>query len=173
MYGLGRQDRGRPPGQRVRRQLLGVPVDGTSPRWHPPGDRRAGAASRELPAADIAADLRQGADHRLSPPVTGPLSGLTDVLVHGGDIRIPLGIPFDPDPQLASLALDFLTGGGLWLSSRLEASRDLSAGFRRRPMLGEGRRSPRPRQGIDDGGLRPRCAAAPTRRAGSALLGIG
>ena len=36
--------------------------------------------------------LRQRADHRLSPPVTGPLSGLTDVLVHSGDIRIPLGL---------------------------------------------------------------------------------
>lgn len=64
----------------------------------------------ELPAAEIVAALRQGADHELSPPITGPLSGLTDVLVHGGDIRIPLGLPFDPDPRLASLALDFLTG---------------------------------------------------------------
>jgi uncharacterized protein (TIGR03083 family) len=64
----------------------------------------------ELPAAAIAAALRQGADRELSPPITGPLSGLTDVLVHGGDIRIPLGLPFEPDPQLASLALDFLTG---------------------------------------------------------------
>jgi uncharacterized protein (TIGR03083 family) len=54
---------------------------------------------------------RRGADHRLSPPVTGPVSGLTDVLVHGGDIRIPLGIPFYPDLQLVTLALDFLTGG--------------------------------------------------------------
>ncbi len=61
-------------------------------------------------AVDIAADLRQGADRQLSPPVTGPLSGLTDVLVHGGDIRIPLGLPFDPDPRLVSLSLDFLTG---------------------------------------------------------------
>ena len=64
----------------------------------------------QLGAAQIAESLRQGADHRLSPPITGPLSGLTDVLVHGGDIRIPLGLPFDPDPRLASLALDFLTG---------------------------------------------------------------
>ena len=62
-------------------------------------------------AVDIADALRRGADHRLSPPVTGPVSGLTDVLVHGADIRIPLGIPFDPDPQLVTLALDFLTGG--------------------------------------------------------------
>ena len=63
-----------------------------------------------LPAADIAATLRDGADHGLSPPVTGPVSGLTDVLVHGGDIRIPLGLTFEPDPHLVSLALDFLTG---------------------------------------------------------------
>ena len=64
----------------------------------------------QLPAADIAASLRDGADHRLSPPVSGPVSGLTDVLVHGGDIRIPLGLTFDPAPDLVSLALDFLTG---------------------------------------------------------------
>ena len=63
-----------------------------------------------IPASEIVATLRQGADHGLNPPITGPLSGLTDVLVHGGDIRIPLGLPFDPDPQLVSLALDFLTG---------------------------------------------------------------
>ena len=50
----------------------------------------------QLPAAQIAADLRQGADRELSPPITGPLSGLTDVLVHGGDIRIPLHLPFSP-----------------------------------------------------------------------------
>jgi uncharacterized protein (TIGR03083 family) len=62
------------------------------------------------PASQIAECLRQGADHQLSPPITGPLSGLTDVLVHGGDIRIPLGRAFEPDPQLCALALDFLTG---------------------------------------------------------------
>ena len=46
----------------------------------------------------------------MSPPVSGPVSGLTDVLVHGGDIRIPLGLTFAPAPDLVSLALDFLTG---------------------------------------------------------------
>jgi uncharacterized protein (TIGR03083 family) len=63
-----------------------------------------------LPASEIAATLRQRADHRLSPPLTGPLSGLTDVLVHGGDIRIPLGLDFDPHPKCVSSALDFLAG---------------------------------------------------------------
>jgi uncharacterized protein (TIGR03083 family) len=63
-----------------------------------------------LPAAEIAAALRRYADHQLSPPITGPLSGLTDVLVHGGDIRIPLGLPFTPDRNRVELALDFLNG---------------------------------------------------------------
>lgn len=49
---------------------------------------------RNVVFAAVAAALRRYADHELSPPITGPLSGLTDVLVHGGDIRIPLGLPF-------------------------------------------------------------------------------
>lgn len=66
----------------------------------------------ELPAQQIADALRERADHRLSPPITGPLSGLTDVLVHGADIMIPLDLRFNPDPRSVALALDFLTG--LW-----------------------------------------------------------
>jgi uncharacterized protein (TIGR03083 family) len=64
----------------------------------------------QLPAPEIAATLRKHADRPLSPPITGPLSGLTDVLVHGGDIRIPLGFAFCPDSVRVSSALDFLTG---------------------------------------------------------------
>jgi uncharacterized protein (TIGR03083 family) len=64
----------------------------------------------KLPAADIAATLRGGADHPLSPPLFGPLDPLADILVHSGDIRIPLNLPFEPDPELAALALNFLTG---------------------------------------------------------------
>lgn len=60
-------------------------------------------------AAEIAETLRRQADHRLSPPVIGPLSGLTDVLVHGADMRIPLGLPHRPDPQHVAWVLDFLT----------------------------------------------------------------
>jgi uncharacterized protein (TIGR03083 family) len=63
-----------------------------------------------VPAAELAEALRRDADYRLSPPVTGPLSGLTDVLVHGADMRIPLGIPHQPDPALVARAIDFLTG---------------------------------------------------------------
>jgi uncharacterized protein (TIGR03083 family) len=63
-----------------------------------------------LPSPEIAAALRQHADRRMSPPVLGPLDPLADVLVHSGDIRIPLRLPFEPDPERAALALDFLTG---------------------------------------------------------------
>lgn len=61
-------------------------------------------------AAEIADALRRGADTEVSPPVTGPMSSLTDVLVHGADIRIPLRLPHHPDPEHAARVLDFLTG---------------------------------------------------------------
>jgi uncharacterized protein (TIGR03083 family) len=64
----------------------------------------------ELPTAEIADTLRRRADFPLSPPLVGPVGPLTDNLVHGGDIRIPLNLLFAPDPELAVLALDFLTG---------------------------------------------------------------
>ncbi|WP_083086430.1 maleylpyruvate isomerase family mycothiol-dependent enzyme [Mycobacterium noviomagense] len=63
----------------------------------------------QLPATRIAAALRCHADRRVSPPVFGPLDPLADILVHGGDIRIPLGMAFNPDRERAALALDFLT----------------------------------------------------------------
>jgi uncharacterized protein (TIGR03083 family) len=64
----------------------------------------------ERPAAEIAAELRRLADKRWSPPPHGPRDPLADVLVHGGDIRVPLGLAFEPNPALAAVALDFLTG---------------------------------------------------------------
>lgn len=64
----------------------------------------------ESSAAEIADTLRRRADFRLSPPVTGPRSGLTDVLVHGADMRIPLAISYRPEPEHVAWVLDFLTG---------------------------------------------------------------
>jgi uncharacterized protein (TIGR03083 family) len=64
----------------------------------------------KVPVSELARALREGAERQLSPPITGPVSGLTDVLAHGGDIRIPLGLPFEPDRERVALALDFLTG---------------------------------------------------------------
>ena len=121
----------------------------------------------QLPAADIAAALRDGADHRLSSPVFGPVSGLTDVLVHGGDIRIPLGLAFEPDPDLVSLALDFLTGFGAMAFVPFGLLRGIS--MRADDIgrsLGEGRRTSRPRSGIDAGRMRSWRTAGPARRTG-------
>jgi uncharacterized protein (TIGR03083 family) len=64
----------------------------------------------QRPAAEIAASLRDLADRRYwRPPPQAP-GLLAEVLAHSGDIRIPLGRPFEPDPQLTATALDFLTG---------------------------------------------------------------
>ena len=63
-----------------------------------------------LPAAEIAGTLRELANHTYwRPPPQAP-GLLAEVLSHSGDIRIPLGLPFEPDLQLTETALDFLTG---------------------------------------------------------------
>jgi uncharacterized protein (TIGR03083 family) len=64
----------------------------------------------KMTATEIAASLHHYADRPISPPLFGPLDPLADVLVHSGDIRIPLGLPFNPNPERVALALDFLTG---------------------------------------------------------------
>lgn len=64
----------------------------------------------QSPPAEIVASIRQHAHRPISSPVFGPLGPLADILVHSGDIRIALGLPFEPDVQLAALAMDFLTG---------------------------------------------------------------
>ena len=63
----------------------------------------------QRPSAELVASIRRHADRPISSPVFGPLGPLADILVHSGDIRIPLGLPFEPDRQLAALAMDFLT----------------------------------------------------------------
>ena len=64
----------------------------------------------QLPAAEIAASLRQLADRTYwRPPPQAP-GLLAEVLCHSGDIRIPLGLPFEPEHGLTATAMDFLTG---------------------------------------------------------------
>jgi len=64
----------------------------------------------ERPATEIAASLRDLADHRYwRPPPQAP-GLLAEVLAHSGDIRIPLGLPLELDLQPTAVALDFLTG---------------------------------------------------------------
>lgn len=69
--------------------------------------RRAGAR----PVAATVALLRERAESRFTPPVTGPRAPLTEVLVHEGDMRIPLGLPLEPDTSGVRIGLEFITTG--------------------------------------------------------------
>lgn len=102
----------------VAAHLVSVLADGFwTFQWRTVRHRSLAAGIDELarrrawePAAEIADTLRRCADRPISPPLFGPLDPLADIVVHSGDIRIPLGLPFAPDPRRAGLALDFLTG---------------------------------------------------------------
>lgn len=63
------------------------------------------------PIAALVQTLRSRADSHFAPPVIGARGPLTDVLVHAGDIRLPLGLPHDPSATHVHLALDFVTRG--------------------------------------------------------------
>jgi uncharacterized protein (TIGR03083 family) len=89
----------------IRAMLLGVRRGSTDKAIDEMARRRA-----HWPAAEIAASLRSLADRQhWRPPPQAP-GRLAEILCHSGDIRIPLGLPFEPDPQLTAIALDFLTG---------------------------------------------------------------
>jgi uncharacterized protein (TIGR03083 family) len=64
----------------------------------------------QAPMAEIVTALHEHADRPVSSPVFGPRGPLADILVHAGDVRIPLGLPFEPDVGHAESAMDFLTG---------------------------------------------------------------
>jgi uncharacterized protein (TIGR03083 family) len=94
----------------VRPILLGLLRGPHSGRLARVVDERARRRA-QVPAAEIAASLRDLADHQYwYPPPQAASARLAEVLSHSGDIRIPLGLPFEPDPQLTATALDFLTG---------------------------------------------------------------
>ncbi|MFD6137935.1 maleylpyruvate isomerase family mycothiol-dependent enzyme, partial [Isoptericola sp. NPDC060257] len=69
--------------------------------------RRAG----RRPVAETVTLLRERAESRFSPPMTGPRAPLTDLLVHEGDMRLPLGLAHDPDPETVRVGLEFVTTG--------------------------------------------------------------
>jgi uncharacterized protein (TIGR03083 family) len=79
-------------------------------------DRAMDGATRELaarPTNELAAQLRANADNRFTPPLSGPEAPLTDVVVHGQDIRRPLGIAHRVEPGHLRVALDRMAGGAL------------------------------------------------------------
>lgn len=71
-------------------------------------NRVATARRASLPTAELVADLRARADARLAPPGLGVAAPLTDVLVHGEDIRIPLGLHADRPAERWEPVLSFL-----------------------------------------------------------------
>lgn len=60
-------------------------------------------------AGDIARTLRDKAAVHRAPPVIGAGGPMTDVLVHGLDVRFPLGLPPRLPADHARAALEFLT----------------------------------------------------------------
>lgn len=64
------------------------------------------------PFEEIVEVLRQKADDRFTPPGGGPEAPLTDVLVHGLDIRWPLGLTRQIPEDRLQKVLTFLTTPG-------------------------------------------------------------
>ncbi|OJF13404.1 maleylpyruvate isomerase family mycothiol-dependent enzyme [Couchioplanes caeruleus] len=63
------------------------------------------------PAAELAQALRDEADNPFKPPIVGYAGQLTDLQVHGQDMRRPLGLPHGLGPEGLKASLEFLTGG--------------------------------------------------------------
>lgn len=73
-------------------------------------DTWARRTARSTPAAELTATLRANAAGRFTPPGMGPELPLTDIVVHGLDIRLPLGLPAtDLAPDAVATTLRFLT----------------------------------------------------------------
>ncbi len=73
-------------------------------------DRANDRLARELarrPVGELVEVLRRKADSRFTPPGMGPEAPLTDLLVHGLDIRRPLGLPRELPPERLRTALTF------------------------------------------------------------------
>ncbi len=71
------------------------------------------------PFGELVEVLRQKAGSRFTPPGAGPEAPLTDLLVHGWDVRRPLGLPRTVPEERLRVALDHLaTGGGAGIVPR-------------------------------------------------------
>lgn len=63
------------------------------------------------PVGELVEVLRRKAGSRFTPPGAGPEAPLTDLLVHGLDIRWPLGLPSATPEERVRTSLSYLTGG--------------------------------------------------------------
>lgn len=62
----------------------------------------------QRPTPELVAALRERADVRFKPPVTGAAGPMTDTAVHLRDAARPLGLDVNPTPDAWRPALDFL-----------------------------------------------------------------
>lgn len=83
----------------VKLAMKGFNFDKVADEW---------AKSEQRPPTQLAKLLRQNADNRFKPPGLGPEAPLTDIVVHGQDIRRPLGIAHRVPADTARVVLDFL-----------------------------------------------------------------
>ncbi|MDT4934101.1 MAG: hypothetical protein QOK11_1993 [Pseudonocardiales bacterium] len=92
---------------------------------------RATRAFAERPLPQLAAGLRENARNPFHPPTFGHEAPLTELVVHGQDLRLPLGLPVRFPPEALVVALDMLAGrkarrafvpAGLHQGLRFEAS---------------------------------------------------
>jgi uncharacterized protein (TIGR03083 family) len=65
----------------------------------------------DRPADDLAEGLRKNADNPFKAPIVGYPGQLTDLQVHGQDMRRPLGLPHGLQLERLRVSLDFLVGG--------------------------------------------------------------
>jgi uncharacterized protein (TIGR03083 family) len=91
------------------RQLLATFV-AAGFRLHRANARLAVVVARR-PPAELASELRRQAGNRFRAPIVGYPGQLTDLQVHGQDMRRPLGLPHGLDLDRLRVSLDFLTGG--------------------------------------------------------------
>jgi uncharacterized protein (TIGR03083 family) len=66
------------------------------------------AKAEQRSNAELVELLRANAENRFKPPGFGPEAPLSDVVIHGQDIRRPLGLPTEVDADHASVVLDLL-----------------------------------------------------------------
>lgn len=66
------------------------------------------AKQAKRPPPDLVADIRRHADSHTKPPGFGSEAPLSEVLVHGQDIRIPLGFDDTSATESWAAVLDFL-----------------------------------------------------------------
>lgn|SRR5689334_15759840 len=79
----------------------------------------------ERPTAQLVAELREHADSRRLPAVTSYRNIVPDILVHGQDIAIPLGLdrPMPLDAAAAGATRVWTMGWPFWARRRLRGTR--------------------------------------------------